>query len=236
MGLAMLLAWYNYIHLEYLPSISLLPTVFFPCANSSNSSGTINTTISTPNPCGLPLQIAYEDPEIVHVCPSEFVCNWTINVCNNTATQSQSIVLYNPCLPDECGRNESIPRDIISFGKCQCNRPWFGEDCDILIHEPVIVPMDNAILDEAQQYSIVLNVSQGSTPLSWILLSGPLQLSVNQFSGQVSWARAQAGNHTVVVQVEHQVGQAEVAWNLTVIPGYKASTPLTYILKPIQLY
>jgi len=129
----------QYIHLEYLPSISLLPVVAFPCANSSNSTEETNDTISTPNPCGFPLHISYEDSTIVHVCPSEFVRNWTVNTCNNTATQSQSIVLYNPCLPNQCGRNESTPRGVCSFGECQCNRPWFGENCGILIHEQLLI-------------------------------------------------------------------------------------------------
>ena len=65
-----------------------------------------------------------------------------------------------------------------------------------------------------------MTLSQGTLPLSWTLLSGPHQLILDQ--GHVRWSSAEAGNHTISVQVENQVGAAQVAWMLQVEPGYNA--------------
>ena len=65
-------------------------------------------------------------------------------------------------------------------------------------------------------------LSQGSPPLTWTLLSGPRELFIEQYTGQVVWKRAQAGNHTVVAQIENQVGRTQVEWRLLVMPAYTA--------------
>jgi len=134
--------------------------------------------------------------------------------------EKQSISLYDVCPVHACGRNENSPRGICSFGECHCIRPWFGEDCDDLILEPIADTVRAVILQEAQQFSTVFNVSQGTPPLTWTLVFGPPQLRVDQFTGQVSWDRVEGGNHTITMRVENQVGQDEISFNLTVIPGY----------------
>ena len=212
----------QYIDLEYMPTLSLLAQSSFSCNSASDSIQVPTNTATAPNPCGLPLKLSYEDSVSVKFCPSEFVRNWTVTVCDITVSQLQNITLFDLCPPYACGRNESDPRGVCSFGECQCNAPWYGEDCNTLIHEPVVRPVNNSVLQEAQQYFISLTLLQGTLPLSWNLITGPNHLEVDQYSGQVSWNRAEAGNHSVSVRVENQVGYAEVTWTLQVQPGYSA--------------
>ena len=212
----------QYIDLEYMPTLSLLAQSSFSCNSASDSIRVPTNTATAPNPCRLPLQLSYEDSVSVKVCPSEFVRNWTVTVCDITVSQLQNITLFDLCPPYACGRNESAPRGVCSLGECQCNANWYGEDCSTLIHEPVVRQVNNSVLQEAQQYFIGLTLLQGTPPLSWNLITGPRRLEVDQYSGQVSWNRAEAGNHSVSVRVENQVGYTEVTWTLQVQPGYSA--------------
>jgi len=113
--------------------------------------------------------------------------NWTVNICGYTVSHSQKIILYDVCPLHACGRNESIQRGICSFGECQCNRPWYGENCDELIYKPVAKVVKDFLLQENEQYFVHLNISQGTPPLFWTLVSGPSNLFVDQYSGQVIW-------------------------------------------------
>ena len=212
----------QYIGLEYVPTVSLLPQISFSCDSTLDSIQIPTDTATSPNPCGLPQTLSYEDSISVEVCPSEFVRNWTVTVCNITVSSLQNITVFDLCPPYACGRNESVPQGICSFGECQCNTPWFGEDCSVLIYEPVLGPVNNSVLQEAQQYVISLVLLQGTSPLSWTLINGPHGLGVDGYTGQVNWARAEAGNHSVSVRVENQVGYVEVTWTLQVLPGYSA--------------
>ena len=212
----------QYIGLEYVPTLSLVPQISFTCDSTLDSIQVPTDTATSPNPCGLPQTLSYEDSISVEVCPSEFVRNWTVTVCSITVSRLQNITLFDLCPPYACGRNESVPRGICSFGECQCSTPWYGEDCDILIYEPVLRPVNNSILHEAQQYASSLALLQGTSPLSWTLIKGPRRLEVDEYSGQVNWARAKAGNYSITVRVDNQVGYAEVTWTLQVQPGYSA--------------
>ena len=208
------------IELEFSPVLSLSPQLSFLCDSASDVIQIPENIVTIPNPCRLPLQLSFEDSVSEHNCPSKFVRNWTVNICGSIISRSQNISLYDVCPAHACGRNESTPRGVCTFGECQCNRPFFGEDCDDLIHEPIADTVRIITLQEAQQFSTVLTVSQGTPPLTWTLVFGPPQLKVDEFTGQVSWDRVEAGNHTIIVQVQNQVGQDKISWNLTVIPGY----------------
>ena len=218
----------QYINIIYTSTLSYLPQLSFLCESATNLIEVPSNTATAPNPCRLPLQLSYTDSVSEYTCPGEFARNWTISVCGMTTSFVQDIVLYDVCPPYACGRNESTPRGICSLGVCQCNRPWYGDDCSLLIYEPIAEQVNDSVLLEAEQYSVMLTVSQGTPPLTWSLLSGPRYLRVDLFSGLISWSRAQAGNHTVVVQVENEVGRTEITWVLQVIPGYTA------ILYPIS--
>ena len=208
------------INVTFSPSLSFLPQVSFSCDSTSSSVIVPRNTATAPNPCRLPLELGFNDSVNEHMCPSSFTRNWTVNICSQTISELQRINLYDLCPPNACSRNENPPRGICSLGECQCIRPWFGENCSILIYNPVIEPVNDLILQEAQQYSVTLNISQGTPPLSWSLTSGPSQLRVDQLSGQVIWNRVQVGNHSITVQVENQVGRSYITWTLQVQPGY----------------
>ena len=208
----------QHINLEFSPVLTFLAQVFLLCDNSTNTS--INT-VTISNPCSLPHKLSYTDSVNQHLCPSEFVRNWTISMCNRTVTYSQNIVLYDLCSPYACGRNERVPRGICSFGECQCNLPWFGGNCSDVMYKPIVEAVTNSTLQEAQYYSVNLTLIQGTTPLSWNLISGPSQLSIDQYTGQVVWPRAQAGNHTIIVMAGNQVGESNATWTLQVSPGYR---------------
>ena len=66
------------------------------------------------------------------------------------------------------------------------------------------------------------------------MITGPRRLEVDQYSGQVSWDRAEAGNHSVSVRVENQVGYSEITWTLQVQPGY--STKLDQVIPTLYSY
>ena len=210
------------IDLEYSPVVTLLPQVAIPCDSTAPPlSVSDSSTAYAPNPCGLPLQITYEDSE--YICPGTFMRNWMVNVCGNSANASQIVRSYDLCPPHACGRNESTPRGICSLGQCQCNQPWYGENCSGLIYEPVAHPINNSILIEAEEYMATVALSQGTPPFTWLLISGPEGLLVDQYTGQVMWNRAQPGNHSIVVQIENEIGSTQVEWSLLVTPGYNAS-------------
>ena len=208
------------INLKFTPTVSLSPIVSFPCESTSSSIRVPSNTASAPNPCALPLELTYVDSIHNYTCPSDFVRNWTVSGCGSSASLLQNITLFDLCPPHACGRNESTPRGICSFGRCQCNRPWYGDQCNVLIHAPIANPVNNSILKEAQPYTTIIALAEGTPPLSYILVLGPNRLRVNQYTGQVVWSRAQAGNHTVTVQIENQVGRVEVSWELKVTVGY----------------
>ena len=210
------------IHLEYVPLITLLSPIVFQCDSTLGTIKIPASTASAPNPCRLPLSLTHEDPVGEIACPGNFVRNWTVNICNNTSSMQQTIVLYDLCPPHACGRNESIPRGICSFGNCQCNRPWYGGDCSELIYQPVVEPVNDTIIQEAQPYSTTITVSQGTPPLMWTLISGPDRLRVDTFTGEVIWARAQTGNYTISIQIENRVGRVQISWFLQVLSGYSA--------------
>ena len=204
----------------FSPTLSLSPNVAFRCDNASNLIEIPPDIAYAPNPCELPLQLTYTDSVSDPKCPDDFVRNWTVLSCGKSISRSQRIVLYDLCPPHACGRNESIPRGICSFGECQCNELWRGEDCDSPIYKPVITPMANSTLHEAQAYKTSLTLLQGTPPLTWTLLSGPPMLVVDQYDGMVIWNRAQTGNHTISVQVENRVGREVISWRIEVLPGY----------------
>ena len=210
------------INIDFSPVVSLSAFLTLPCDSTASPIEVSSSTATAPNPCRLPLQLTFEDSVSRYACPSSFARNWTVSSCGRSTSELQMITLYDVCPAHACGRNETIPHGICSFGQCYCNRPWYGQDCEILIHEPVAVPMNNATLQEAQEYTTSVSLSQGTPPLSWILVSGPRQMQVNQLTGEVTWSRAQAGNHSISVLIQNEIGETRVNWTLQVTPGYRA--------------
>ena len=205
-------------------TLSLISSLILACDSTVNSQQVTSTTAFAPNPCRppVPLQLTYQDSVSDYSCPGSFVRNWTATSCRRSKTALQTITLYDLCPLHACGRNESTPHGSCSFGECFCNRPWYGDNCDILIYEPLVHQVNDTILLEAQEYMVDITLLQGTPPLTWIITSGPYDLHVDQHTGQVTWNRAEAGNHSISIVIQNQVGEAQVLWNLQVIPGYTA--------------
>ena len=211
------------ISLEFSVSISLIPFLAFACDSTLGTFATPQTTTaSAPNPCQLPLDLSFVDAVPQVTCPGEFTRNWTAQACGSTASAIQLIRFFDTCPPNACGRNESPPRGICSFGECSCSRPWFGTNCSVLINEPQIGQINDIILKEAETYMFNIPLIQGTPPLSWTLVSSPDRLRLIENMQQIVWTRAQAGNHTVSVRVENEVGVTTATWTLIVKPGYTA--------------
>ncbi len=174
----------QHISLEFFSPILFLLQLSLPCDSAAASLQVPSNTASAPNPCGLPLQLTHVDSE-QHTCPGTFTRNWTLSSCGTIVTVSQVISLYDLCPSHACGRNESAPRGTCSLGECQCNQPWRGENCDTIIYEPVAEPVNNSILLEGQDFMTTVALSQGSPPLTWTVISGPRQLLIDQYTGQV---------------------------------------------------
>ena len=213
----------QYIIIEFTLSISLVPALSFSCDSTIDSFTIPQTSASAPNPCQLALDLNYIDSVPQFTCPGEFTRNWTAQACGSTASASQLIRFFDICPPTACGRNESPPRGICSFGECSCTRPWFGTNCSILIFEPKMSLINDATLKEAETYMLTIPLIQGTPPISWTLMSSPDGLQLNKNEQQIVWTRAQAGNHTVSVRVENEVGVSTATWTLIVNPGYTAT-------------
>ena len=214
------------ISLQVTPlSISLLSSVILPCDSTVSSQQVTGTTAFAPNPCRfqVPLQLTYQDSVSQYTCPSTFTRNWMLTSCGGSTTASQTITLYDLCPAHACGHNESVPHGTCSFGECQCNRPWYGDNCDILIYHPLAQPLNDSVLHEAQEYTATITLLQGTPPLTWIIINGPRGIQIDQYTGQISWTRPDAGNYTIAVVIQNQVGEAVITWNLQVLPGYRAT-------------
>lgn len=208
------------IDLEFTPTVSLLSDVSLPCDSAAASLQVTNNTALAPSPCGLPVELTNEDSE--QRCPGTFSRNWTVHSCGRNVAVSQRVHLYDLCPPYACGRNESSPHGTCIFGGCQCNQPWFGENCDTIIYQPVAELVNDSALLEGQDYMTTVAVAQGTPPLTWTLVSGPRELLINQYTGRVTWRGAQAGSHLIIVLIENQVGRTQVEWSLQVMPVYSA--------------
>ena len=213
------------ISIEASPlTISLISSLILACDSTASLQLVTNTTAFAPNPCRppVPLQLTYQDSVSTYSCPDSFQRNWTVTSCSSRATALQTITLYDLCPSHACGRNETIPHGSCSFGECLCNRPWYGDNCNVLIYEPIIHQVNDSVLMEAQTYVFGLTLVQGTPPLTWIITSGPYDMHVDQQTGGVTWNRAEAGNHSISIVIQNQVGETQVSWNLQVLPGYTA--------------
>ena len=210
-------------------TVSLVSPLMLPCNSSASTQQVTSSTAAAVNPCEppLPQNLSFQDSVSDYSCPDTFVRNWTVTSCGSSKTDSQTIVLYDLCPIHACGRNETIPRGSCSLGECFCNRPWYGDNCEILIHEPRVGEVTDRVLVEAERYSVRITLLQGTPPLTWIITSGPHDMHVNQSSGEVTWNRAKVGNYSITLIIQNQVGEAQVSWQLQVTPGYTA------ILDPI---
>ena len=214
----------QYITLEYEPAVSFVPLLQVSCDSSIDSVSVQTNTATLPNPCSRPLQLSYEDSNTNYTCPLTFTRTWTFtDGCTQTMSDfEQRMSLFDVCPLGACGRNETPPQGICIQGSCICNTPWFGEQCDTLIHSVRVDPVNNLVLEEFEYYSQTLFVVNGTPPFLFSFISSPEGMILTQESRTVTWRRVQAGNHTITVQVDNEVSSERVSWLLVVIPGYTA--------------
>ncbi len=214
----------QYITLEFSAALNLLPTVSIACDSTTDSVQVPTSTATLQNPCRRPLQLSHEDSVNEYTCPVSFIRTWTVtDECNQkTAMFNQTISLFDLCPPSACGRNETPPHGVCILGICSCNEPWYEDNCDTLIHTPQVEPVNDVTLEELEDYRESLNLVQGTPPLTWTLVSAPNRMVLSQVSREITLRRAQAGNHTVTVEVANQVAKDSITWSLYVKAGYNA--------------
>ena len=214
----------QYITLEYAPVVNFVPVVSLPCDSSTDSISVPGNTATLPNPCRRPLELSYKDSNSNYTCPITFTRMWTFtDGCTlELSTFEQRISLFDVCPLNACGHTETPPHGICIQGNCVCNRPWFGEQCDILIRSVVVAPVDSIVLQELEDYAKTLTIVNGTPPFLFSLISSPEGMIFQQDTQTVSWRRVQVGNYTITVEVENEVSRDRVSWSLVVSPGYTA--------------
>ena len=215
----------QYILLDIRTTLNFVRRISLSCDSSTNSILVPTNTATLQNPCRRNLRLSYEDSVSDYMCPTVFTRTWTItDECNQqTSRFEQTILLYDLCPADACGRNESSPRGICIQGSCICNEPWYGDNCDTLIHSVQIEPVSDRVLLEFENYNERLFLTQGTPPVILTLISSPGRMVISQETRNITWHRAQAGNYTVTVEVRNQVSTESVSWLLYVKQGYSAS-------------
>ena len=214
----------QYITLQYVPALNFISEVSLSCDSSTDSVIVPTNTATLANPCRRPLRLSYEDTSTNHTCPQIFTRTWraTDDCTQEVSFFEQRISLFDVCPLSACGRNETPPHGICIQGSCVCKRPWFGEQCDILIHSINLQPVDSLVLEELEDYFEQLVVVNGTPPLQFSLLSGPDRMVLSEELRTVSWSRAQVGNYTITVQAQNEVSSKLLTWSLIVKPGYTA--------------
>ena len=214
----------QYITLQYMPVVSFVSVVSLMCDSSTDTVSIPMNTATLPNPCARPLELNIQDSNPNYTCPLTFTRTWTLTdgCTHEISTFEQRISLFDVCPVGACGRSEMPPQGICTQGRCICNRPWFGEQCDTLILSVNLAPVENLVLEEFEDYFEQLIVVNGTPPFLFFLRSRPNGLMLSQESRTVSWRRVQAGNHTIVVDIENEVSSQRVSWLLVVKAGYTA--------------
>ncbi|KAK7084501.1 hypothetical protein SK128_021477, partial [Halocaridina rubra] len=214
----------------FTPHIKLLLQLSLSCSSSSGKSFVTENTATVDNPCGRPLSISYLDEPSSIQCPGSLNRTWRItDACTGQAdTAKQVITLYDICPSTACGKNFSIPHGICSNGKCRCNKPWYGNDCENLLYEPHIKPKPPIMIFESQEIKIYPSLKQGTRPVTWSLLEAPKGTSIDYLTGFINLQIAPAGIHTFDLRAANEIGHDDIQYTVTVNATYTAR------LLPIQ--
>ncbi len=101
-----------------------------------------------------------------------------------------------------------------------------------VIRKPIMETVEDVTVVESISYSRQLNLTQGTFPVQWSLLSSPAGMTISS-SGLVSWpiVPAVAGPHTVTVRASNLGGSHEITWHITVriLPAIAPLTNATII-------
>ncbi len=215
---------HQHITFEFLLQIALLPIVSLPCDSTQTTHIISTDTATSPNTCKRPLSLTHTDSTNTYACPGQFTRTWTLrDICTDMRTQStHTITLYNLCESHLCGRNYTVPHGICSFGTCQCIIPWYGDQCQTLIHVPMIRNILDVSLTEGENYHETQLLVQGSLPLTFAFVVAPRGAVIDQLTGDVTWHLAKAGNHTFSVKAQNRVGTFTTTWKVIILTSYSA--------------
>ncbi len=87
---------------------------------------------------------------------------------------NQTLRTVDVCPANACGRSFNPPRGYCLSGQCSCNKPWYGENCDVKILEPKLgTASETVALEEGRGFAYSPNLTQGDQPVIWDLQTGP---------------------------------------------------------------
>ncbi|KAI0212202.1 hypothetical protein LSAT2_002886 [Lamellibrachia satsuma] len=130
---------------------------------------------------------------------------------------------YALCPEDACGSLKTPRRGICSTGRCLCSTPWLGDNCEILGLAPKITPVPQQTVVEGTTFRKALTTSEGTKPLTWILVSAPSGMDIDVVKVGITWtAVARNDAYTVVVKVTNSIGADNMTFDIVVRPSYKA--------------
>ncbi len=96
---------------------------------------------------------------------------------------------------------------------------------------PQITPIDNVEILRNSNYNgpvpVISNLVDAQ-PVTWRLMSGPADMTINSTTGQVNWpqARVDGSPYTVTIRATNTVGYSEVSWQVIVlVPPIIADIP-----------
>lgn len=89
-----------------------------------------------------------------------------------------------------------------------------------VVRPPVVAAIADAIAGAGSAYTgPVPSLADGTLPVTWTLLEGPIGMTINPVSGQVSWPVVSAVGrpHTITIQAENIAGADAESWQLDVV-------------------
>ncbi|KAK7073310.1 hypothetical protein SK128_022152 [Halocaridina rubra] len=228
------------ITMTFLPHINFLSFISFSCSSDLGIHHVSQETASAPNPCNRPFALSSQDDLQIYPCPGFFNRTWTLNdsCMGDVLTATQIIELYDICSAGACGRNYSQPHGICLQGSCLCNRPWYGDNCDILIYTPQLQQEEPKFLLEGENFNLQTTLIQGTQPITWSFVQAPERSNIDYSTGQLSLNGIRVGNYTITVRAQNQVGYDELSIYVVVSRTYTAkldSSPFITLHAPQPL-
>lgn len=106
-----------------------------------------------------------------------------ISVDDKASYNTVPFSFYGLCPDNQCNHG------FCSFGRCVCYYRYRGENCDELLLAPIISSSSSTFdLAEGDSFSHQLEVSQGSTPIDWAIVSVPVPgLTIDTSTGLLSF-------------------------------------------------
>ncbi len=143
--------------------LEFLPFVTVTC-DSSQSGGGFNVTssASVKTACfvGFALfNITYTEDHAPgsYPCPGSWLRRYVASSSCGDGFElrgNQTIRTVDVCPASACGRSFDPPRGFCLSGQCGCNKPWYGDNCDVKILEPKLgTESETVVLEEGRGFA-----------------------------------------------------------------------------------